>query len=133
MKTKSTATPTATTPKPAPAPICRRIYTQSPRPVIDMGQRTANRALAAGPLLDMMHTLTPELHKAALIVGSWVWVSLDTPPPQSVRATLAQFGFHWNNKRQVWQHPCGNQDTTAGPGDPRQRYGCQPATNYVPA
>ena len=47
-------------------------------------------------------------------------------PPQ-VTSVLAELGFHWNNKRQAWQHPCG----VVMPGaenDPHQKYPtCFPA------
>jgi hypothetical protein len=34
---------------------------------------------------------------------------------------LAELGFHWNNTRQAWQHPCG-QFSTGSRQDPRQKY-----------
>ena len=82
MKTETnTVTKTETT---TAAPVLHRIYTTPKhhaehsalpgRLAIDLGKRTANRALATGPLLDMMHAEAPDLHKHALIVGSWVWV-----------------------------------------------------------
>jgi len=31
----------------------------------------------------------------------------DGKQPPTITAELAELGFHWNNHRQVWQHPCG--------------------------
>jgi hypothetical protein len=36
---------------------------------------------------------------------------------------LAEFGFHWNNARQSWQHPCGTFRDRRATVDPRQKYG----------
>jgi len=36
---------------------------------------------------------------------------------------LSQFGFHWNNSRKCWQHPCGQFATEGSGADPRQKYG----------
>jgi hypothetical protein len=33
--------------------------------------------------------------------------SLGRSSRRYVTAELAQLGFHWNRRRQVWQHPCG--------------------------
>jgi hypothetical protein len=41
--------------------------------------------------------------------------------PPLATAQLSQLGFHWNRRRQVWQHPCGQ----FRPGawiDPRDKY-----------
>ena len=34
-------------------------------------------------------------------------------------------GFHWNQRRQVWQHPCGVRAVRSG-GDPRSYYQVTP-------
>ncbi len=47
--------------------------------------------------------------------------SLTDKQPREVTAVLAELGFHWNNKRQVWQHPCGAL-TEGTDSDPRQKY-----------
>jgi hypothetical protein len=36
-----------------------------------------------------------------------------------------QFGFHWNNSRKCWQHPCGAFRAEGSGQDPRQKYGCR--------
>ena len=40
-----------------------------------------------------------------------------------MRGQLSQFGFHWNNARKCWQHPCGQFATEGSGADPRQKYG----------
>ena len=46
---------------------------------------------------------------------------------EKIRADLSQLGFHWNTKRQAWQHPCG-QFTAGSPKEPREKY-----ASYFPA
>jgi hypothetical protein len=36
---------------------------------------------------------------------------------------LSELGFHWNNTRQAWQHPCGTIAFERANYDPRKRYG----------
>jgi hypothetical protein len=57
----------------------------------------------------------------AEVVGKWVWIQFDEQPPRHITAALSEFGFHWNRKRQLWQHPCG-QFVPATRQDPRQKY-----------
>ena len=58
---------------------------------------------------------------------------MKTNTNSTTTARLAEFGFHWNNKRQCWQHPCGPVTVEASPEDPRAKYGAEPARNLVPA
>ena len=88
---------------------------------IDLDARALNRALPQGEVLDMIRFF-PQILAAAQIVGRWLWVEFPTAPEPNTRATLAQLGFHWNNKRQLWQHPCGPM-TPASPDEPRAKYG----------
>ena len=55
------------------------------------------------------------------MVGKWVWVEFSGKQPREVTRRLAELGFHWNNKRGVWQHP-GGQLTPGTEHDPRQKY-----------
>jgi hypothetical protein len=42
---------------------------------------------------------------------------------------LWALGFHWNQRRNVWQHPCGMFDPLGShPTDPRAKY-----RSYFPA
>ncbi len=49
-----------------------------------------------------------ELFDLAEVVGKWVWIQFSDKQPPTVTRVLAEIGFHWNNTRQAWQHPCGS-------------------------
>jgi hypothetical protein len=61
----------------------------------------------------------------AEVVGKWVWIHFTEKQPREITARLAELGFHWNSKRQSWQHPCGEFRQRPFAGDPRERYGSQ--------
>ena len=92
---------------------------------IDLDARAANRALPQEEVLALLRR-PPALLRAAQIVGEWLWVEFSAIPAPTTRATLAQLGFHWNNRRRLWQHPCGPM-TPASPDEPRAKYGAIPA------
>ena len=50
-------------------------------------------------------------------------MDLKHAPAAEIRRQLAELGFHWNNARQVWQHPCGTIQVEPVKHDPRKRYG----------
>ena len=97
---------------------------------VNMQERARNRALPQQDLLTALRR-HPDILAAAQIVGRWVWVRFEAIPAPAVRATLAQLGFHWNNKRATWQHPCGPVTEAVDPGDPRTKYGATPAAAAV--
>ena len=94
---------------------------------IDLKRRFQNRGLSTEKLLDMLYHETPRFWELAQVVGKWVWIQFDDRQPPEITAALSQFGFHWNRKRQTWQHPCG-QFRTASHRDPRDKY-----QTYFPA
>ena len=47
-------------------------------------------------------------------------------------AGLSQVGFHWNNVRKCWQHPCGHL-RERGNQDPREKNGTRFPPGRVPA
>lgn len=55
------------------------------------------------------------------VVGSWVWVHQSPTLRHTERSALFELGFHWNPRRQVWQHPCGIL-TPPAPAGPLPRY-----------
>ena len=65
----------------------------------------------------------PAQYALAEVVGKWVWITFPEQPAEQVRGQLSQFGFHWNNYRKCWQHPCGQFATEGSHEDPRQKYG----------
>lgn len=93
------------------------------RPRIDLAKRQANRQLGTEQLLALLRTEAPRFYELAEVVGKWVWIQFTEKQPSTITAQLAEFGFHWNNKRQVWQHPCGPVTVEGSPDDPRAKYG----------
>jgi hypothetical protein len=89
---------------------------------IDLERRRANRKLPTEKLLGLLRSEAPRFFEVAEIVGKWVWVQFGEKQPREVTAVLAQLGFHWNNKRQVWQHPCGTYRKESSLFDPRKKY-----------
>ena len=99
------------------------------RPQIDLALRHANRGLATEQLLELLKVEAPRFYELAEVVGKWVWIQFADKQPPQVTSVLAELGFHWNNKRQVWQHPCGTVPPAESlPTDPREKYG-----SYFPA
>ena len=93
------------------------------RPAIDYTARQHNRQLPTKQLLALLSDKAPDFFQRAEVIGAWVWIAFPDKQPREITARLAEFGFHWNNKRQVWQHPCGKETQTPFDGDPRERYG----------
>jgi hypothetical protein len=88
---------------------------------IDFQQRFYNRGLSTAQVLDMLYHQTPRFWELCQVVGKWVWIEFGQQQPRYITAQLAQLGFHWNRRRQVWQHPCG-QFRTGIRQDPREKY-----------
>jgi hypothetical protein len=122
LRNRSERLATAATASPA-APTERK----DTRLPIDFNQRRRYRTLPTEGLLHLLGTKLPEVYGLAEVVGRWVWVQFREVPAAELRRQLAQFGFHWNNTRQAWQHPCGLWRDAAS-YDPRRRYG-----SYFPA
>ena len=94
-----------------------------PLPKIDLALRRANRTLNTEKLLALLRSETPRFFEIAEVVGKWVWIQFTEKQPSDVTMVLSEFGFHWNNTRQAWQHPCGTALIEAATYDPRKRYG----------
>ena len=92
------------------------------RPQIDFDLRRANRTLDTERLLLLLRTEAPRFFEVAEVVGKWVWIQFSDKQPPTITSILAEFGFHWNNTRQVWQHPCGTIQRERATFDPRKRY-----------
>ena len=90
---------------------------------IDFSRRKANRSLNTAKLLALLESETPNFIELAEVVGKWVWIQFAGKQPATVTRVLAELGFHWNNARQSWQHPCGMYRDARATYDPRQRYG----------
>jgi hypothetical protein len=96
-------------------------------PYVNFEQREQNRSLSTDQVLDLLRQWLPEQFNLAEIVGKWIWVTFPEPPAEKIRGQLSQFGFHWNNHRKCWQHPCGQFATEGSGADPRQKYGSRQA------
>ena len=88
---------------------------------IDFRLRFQNRGLSTAQVIDMLYHETPRFWELCQVVGKWVWIQFGQKQPRNVTAQLSQLGFHWNRRRQVWQHPCG-QFRTGSWIDPREKY-----------
>ena len=103
------------------------------RPKINMELRRANRKLETEKLLALLRSETPNFFDIAEVVGKWVWIQFSDKQPPTVTRVLAELGFHWNNTRQAWQHPCGTIREDRAAFDPRKRYGSHFAADVKPA
>lgn len=90
---------------------------------IDFGRRRANRSLETAKLLALLERETPKFFDLAEVVGKWVWIEFTEKQPAAVTRVLAELGFHWNNVRKAWQHPCGMYRDRSVNFDPRRKYG----------
>ena len=90
-------------------------------PKIDLNRRNRNRALPMESLLNLIKQEAPDFWNLAEVVGKWVWIQFEGKQPREITAILSELGFHWNNRRQVWQHPCG-QVTRRADFDPRRKH-----------
>ena len=102
------------------------------RAKINITRRHANRALNTEKLLGLLQSETPSFYELAEVVGKWVWIQFSDKQPPTVTLVLAELGFHWNNTRQTWQHPCGTIPFERANYDPRQRYGSYFAADVKP-
>ena len=122
---KNTSTETQAPPAPAAAPQQPSEQAKPARilPYVNFQQRDENRALSTDRVLELLRKWLPEVYGLAEVVGKWVWITFPEQPAETVRGQLSQFGFHWNNSRKCWQHPCGQFATDGSDADPRQKYG----------
>ena len=90
---------------------------------INFARRRVNRSLDTETLLAVLRGSAPRFFELAEVVGRWVWIQFHQQPAVTARQQLAELGFHWNDRRQAWQHPCGLYRHDAARFDPRQVYG----------
>ncbi len=98
-------------------------------PYVNFKQRDENRALPTDRVLALLQRWMPRQYQLAEVVGKWVWITFPDQPEDTVRGQLSQFGFHWNNSRKCWQHPCGQFATEGSGQDPRAKYGSRMITS----
>ena len=89
----------------------------------------ANRRLNTEAVLNYLRTRLPRQYEVAEVVGKWVWLDVSPARKPGPANLLWALGFHWNQRRGVWQHPCGKFDPFGiHPADPRAKY-----RSYFPA
>ncbi len=125
-------TETATAPEknqtPATAPAATETAPKkAARPYVNFEERERNRQLPVDKVLAVLKRWMPRQYELAEVVGKWIWITFPEQPIERVRADLSQLGFHWNNTRKCWQHPCG-ETSPRGEQDPHEKY-----TSYFPA
>ena len=97
-------------------------------------KHNANRELRTQTVLDLLKAQLPRQYELAEIVGKWVWIDFPAASHRAAANTLWRLGFHWNQRRCVWQHPCGAcAPYAAHPADPRTKYGNYFAADIKPA
>ena len=80
-------------------------------------------------LLGYLRTRLPNQYELAEVVGKWVWLDVSPTRKPGLASLLWVLGFHWNQRRGVWQQPCGKFDPLGShPTDPRTKY-----RSYFPA
>jgi hypothetical protein len=90
-----------------------------------------NRELPTQRVLELLRAQLPQQYELAEIVGKWIWLEFSNQ--RAVANTLWRLGFHWNQRRCVWQHPCGAcAPFAAHPQDPRTKYGSYFAADVQP-
>jgi len=102
-------------------------------PYVNFQQRDANRSLSTDEVLRVLREYLPEQLPLAEVVGKWVWITFGSAPAELIRGQLSQLGFHWNNHRKCWQHPCGQFAIQGSGRDPRVTYGTQLAADLKAA
>jgi hypothetical protein len=98
---------------------------------ISFRRRRVNRSLDRETLLAVLRGSAPRFFDLAEVVGKWVWIQFQQQPAVEIRQQLAELGFHWNNARQAWQHPCGLYRHEAANFDPRRVYGSYFAADFI--
>jgi hypothetical protein len=95
----------------------------------DFVRHCTNRRLATEAVLNYLRTRLPRQYEVAEVVGKWVWLDVSPARKPGLASLLWALGFHWNQRRGVWQHPCGSFNPFAiHPADPRAKY-----RSYFPA
>jgi hypothetical protein len=114
---------TATAPEQQPTTAPQKTV----RPYVNFEERDRNRQLPVDKVLDTLRQWIPRAYELAEVVGKWIWITFPEQPVEKLRADLSQLGFHWNNTRKCWQHPCG-ETLPRGQQNPREKY-----ATYFPA
>src|SRR5690349_12422098 len=104
-----TASANTQTPETETAPEKSETVSQNApvKPYVNFAERDFNRSLPVEKVLEKLKRWMPAQYELAEVVGKWIWITFPEAPDERIRAELSQLGFHWNNVRKCWQHPCG--------------------------
>jgi len=93
--------------------------------------RRSNREMPTNSVSALPKAQLPQQYELAEIVGRWIWLEFPARSHRAAANTLWRLGFHWNQRRCLWQHPCGScAPYSVHSGDPRSKYGSRSATNF---
>ncbi|MCP4580568.1 MAG: hypothetical protein GY839_03050 [candidate division Zixibacteria bacterium] len=79
---------------------------------------------------EVLNRLPIDVKPYAYIVGVWVWIEFEQKPDRLTLDSIKEIGFSWNNRRKVWQHPCGCFRPSST-DDPRFRFGAVPVQSSI--
>jgi hypothetical protein len=118
----------------ASAPANVRPSSVSKNSKSDFVRHCRSRRLSTEAVLNCLRKQLPRQYEVAEVVGKWVWLDVSPARKPVLASVLWALGFHWNQRRGVWQHPCGSFDPLGShPADPRIKYRCYFAANVLPA
>ena len=113
----------------APASVRPSSVSKSNQAQPDFVRHCNNRRLTTETVLNYLRARLPKQYELAEVVGKWVWLDVSPARKPALASLLWALGFHWNQRRGVWQHPCGSFDPLGShPTDPRSKY-----RSYFPA
>jgi hypothetical protein len=99
-----------------------------------VSKHEANRGLSTETVLNHLRQQLPQQYELAEVVGKWVWLDVSPVRKPMLAKVLWSLGFHWNQRRGVWQHPCGKFDPLGShPTDPRAKYRSYYPADVLPA
>jgi hypothetical protein len=99
-----------------------------------VSKHTANRGLSTEAVLNLLRASLPQQYKLAEVVGKWIWLDASPARKPMLAKVLWSLGFHWNQRRGVWQHPCGKFNPVGShPADPRAKYHSYFPADILPA
>jgi hypothetical protein len=113
----------------APANVRPSSVSNTSKTQPDFVRHCTNRRLSTETVLNYLRTRLPRQYEVAEVVGKWVWLDVSPARKPGLASLLWALGFHWNQRRCVWQHPCGSFNPFGiHPADPRAKY-----RSYFPA
>ena len=113
----------------APANVRPSSVSKTSKAQPDFVRHCTNRRLSTEAVLNYLRARLPRQYELAEVVGKWVWLDISPARKPMLAKVLWALGFHWNQRRGVWQHPCGSFNPFGiHPADPRAKY-----RSYFPA